>query len=59
MLSLHPLAVTVQADRERTIRVQAPAPAGRAMALVHPVRPVSPEPLGQVPPRVATATGRG
>ena len=39
MLSLHPLATSVQADRERLIHRQAPAPAGRPAALVHPARP--------------------
>lgn len=54
MLSLHPLAGSVQADRERAIRAQAPAPAHRPSALAHPTGEREPRLLAQGAP----ASGR-
>ena len=47
MLSLHPLAGSVQADRERIIRAQAPAPAHRPPSLAHPAGEREPRLLAQ------------
>jgi hypothetical protein len=58
MLSLHLLAGTIQADRERLIRRQTPATAGRP-ALAHPVRPHVGEWLVVTTPRPRTPAETG